>query len=181
MHDRHYVEEFNRNIDYLNDIIKSNNKSGIDYNIENLGYYDNLITNSNIGGQHIGVNLKPGQWKGKVMDIPSARYQNSIPGIQMTAISDGVFGDGVARRGTGLYKSINQYLKEFDLGRVASGRSGQTESSLGLWENAVKNKNASGFYETPYSIYNIFYKMRYLVKSFYEFSRFSGHLEFSSM
>ena len=86
MSDRHYVEEFNRNTDYLNDIIKSNNKSGIDYNIENLGYYDNLITNSNIGGQHVGVNLKPGQWKGSVMDIPSLNYQNSIPGMQLTDI-----------------------------------------------------------------------------------------------
>lgn len=158
MSDRHYVEEFNRNTDYLNDIIKSNNKSGIDYNIENLGYYDNLITNSNIGGQHVGVNLKPGQWKGRVMDIPSLNYQNSIPGMQLTDISDGVFGDGVARRGTGLYKSMNQYLKEFDLGRLSSGRSGQTDSSLGLWKNAVKNKNASGFYETPHSISGIMYQ-----------------------
>ncbi len=158
MSDRHYVEAFNKDINTLNDIIKSNNKSGINYNVDYLGHNYNLRTNSNIGGQDIGLNLKPGQWKGKVMDIPSLEYQNSIPGIKMLDISDGVFGDGMARRGTGLYKSMNQYLKEFDLGRIASGKSGQSETSLGLWENAVKNKNASGFYETPYSISGIMYQ-----------------------
>jgi hypothetical protein len=66
---------------------------------------------------------------------------------------NGVFSDNVPRRGTGTYESINQYLKELDLGRVKPGFNSQTEYSRGLWENAIQKGKGFGFYSNPRTVY----------------------------
>jgi hypothetical protein len=71
----------------------------------------------------------------------------------MAGSSDGVFADNIARRGSGAYKSINEYLKTLDLGRVKPGFNSQTNYSRGLWEDAVKRGNAFGYYNNPGTVY----------------------------
>lgn len=105
------------------------------------------------GDSYWNVNIKPGQWRGEVKDIPSADYFKSIPGLEMSNTTRGVFSDAVPRRGTGTYESINEYLKRLDLGRVKPGFNSQTESSRGLWENAVQKDKAFGYYAHPRTIY----------------------------
>jgi len=100
-----------------------------------------------------GVNLNPGQWKGDVEDIANTEYFRSIPGIEMSNTTSGVFADNVARKGTGAYESINEYLKALNLGRVKPGFNSQTEFSRGAWENFINSGRGVGFYANPRTVY----------------------------
>ena len=99
------------------------------------------------------VDINPGQWKGEVQDIANAEYFKSIPGINMGNTTEGVFADNVARRGSGTYESINEYLKQLELGRVKPGFNSQTDYSRGLWENSVQKNKAFGYYNNPRTVY----------------------------
>ena len=99
----------------------------------------------------VGVN--PGQWRGEVKDIANADYFKAIPGLDMSISSQGVFADGIPRRGTRAYESINEYLKLMDLGRVKPGFNSQTSYSKGLWDNAIKKGKAFGYFNNPRTIY----------------------------
>jgi hypothetical protein len=59
----------------------------------------------------------------------------------------------VARKGTGAYESINEYLKALDLGRVKPGFNSQTDYSRGAWENFIKSGRGVGFYANPRTVY----------------------------
>jgi hypothetical protein len=231
-----YAEAFNSRLDLLNDMIRRNNKSGVDYTVDKLSpggklyfntpkqmvpnlnknfteegarklsiFYENpgeFLTNNaglakldngkwgfrddvelgsyaskddaisafkqrldkEMGPQEISgkadwnVNISPGQWRGTVEDIANANYYKRIPGLSITGSSDGVFSDFVPRRGSGAYKSINEYLKTLDLGRVKPGFNSQTNYSRGLWEDAVKKGNAFGYYNN--SLGNVYGSMK---------------------
>lgn len=100
-----------------------------------------------------GVRINPGQWRGNVEDIANTEYFRSIPGLEMSNTTSGVFADNVARKGTGAYESINDYLKQLDLGRVKPGFNSQTEFSRGAWENFIKSGRGVGFYANPKTVY----------------------------
>ena len=100
-----------------------------------------------------GVGIKPGQWAGEVENTPSEEYFKSIPGLSITNSVRGVFADNVARRGSGTYEALNDYLKELNLGRVKPGFNSQTKYSKGLWENAVNKGKAVGYYGDPNVVY----------------------------
>jgi hypothetical protein len=225
-----YAEAFNSRLDLLNDIIRRNNKSGVEYTVDKLSpggklYFntpkqfvqnpnrlseegarklaifnknpEEFLTNNaglrklddgswgfredvdlgthaskedaisafkqrldrEMGPQEISgktdwsVTISPGQWRGTVEDVANANYYKRIPGLNISGSSDGVFADNVARRGSGAYKSINEYLKTLDLGRVKPGFNSQTTYSRGLWEDAVKKGNAFGYYNNPGTVY----------------------------
>ena len=225
-----YAEAFNSRLDLLNDIIRRNNKSGIDYTVDKLSpggklyfntpkqfvqnpnkltekgaeklaiFYKNpeeFLTNNaglsklddgywhfsddvdlgayaskddaisafkqrldkEMGPEEIfgktnwNVDISPGQWRGTVEDVANANYYKRIPGLNITGSSDGVFADRIARRGSGAYNSINEYLKTLDLGRVKPGFNSQSNSSRPLWENAIKKGNAFGYYNNPGTVY----------------------------
>jgi hypothetical protein len=107
-----------------------------------------------ISGESVwGIKINPGQWKGAVEDITNTEYLRSIPGLEMSNTTSGVFADHVARRGTGAYESINEYLKKLDLGRVKPGFNSQTKFSRGAWENFIKSGKGVGFYNDPNTVY----------------------------
>jgi hypothetical protein len=107
-----------------------------------------------ISGESIwSTNINPGQWRGNVEDIANTEYFRSIPGLEMKNTTSGVFADHVARRGTGAYESINEYLKKLNLGRVKPGFNSQTEFSRGAWENFIKTGRGVGFYGNPGTVY----------------------------
>lgn len=60
------------------------------------------------------------------MDIANENYYRTIPGLEMSNTTNSVFADNIPRKGSGAYKSINEYLKQFDLGRVKPGFNSQT-------------------------------------------------------
>jgi hypothetical protein len=64
-----------------------------------------------------------------------------------------VFADGIPRKGSGAYQSINEYLKQLDLGRVKPGFNSQTEYSKGAWENFINSGRGYGFYGNPSTVY----------------------------
>ena len=99
------------------------------------------------------VGLNPGQWEGDVEDIASTQYLRSIPGLEISNSTPGVFVDRIPRRGTGAYESINEYLKKLNLGRVKPGFNSQTDYSRGAWENFIKSGRGVGFYSNPKTIY----------------------------
>lgn len=99
------------------------------------------------------VDIVPGQWRGEVQDIPSSNYYKSIPGLNMSLTTQSVFPDFRARRGSGAYESINEYLKKLDLGRVKPGFNSQTEFSRGAWENFINSGRGHGFYANPSTVY----------------------------
>ena len=107
----------------------------------------------NSGESNWGVRLNPGKWKGDVEDLANTEYFRSIPGIEMSNTTAGVFSDKVARKGTGAYESINEYLKALDLGRVKPGFNSQTDYSRGAWENFIKSGRGVGFYANPRTVY----------------------------
>jgi len=225
-----YAEAFNSRLDLLNDIIRRNNKSGVEYTVDKLSpggklyfntpkqfvqnpnkltekgaeklaiFYKNpeeFLTNNaglaklddgywhfrddvdlgayvskddaisgfkqrldkEMGPEEIfgktdwNVDISPGQWRGTVEDVANANYYKRIPGLNITGSSDGVFADRIARRGSGAYNSINEYLKTLDLGRVKPGFNSQSSSSRPLWENAIKKGNAFGYYNNPGTVY----------------------------
>ena len=109
--------------------------------------------NSSKGPSYFRTELVPGKFKGEVQDIADANYYKNLPGLNMGNTMSGVFGDGVARRGTKTYESINDYLKLLDLGRVKPGFNSQTNYSRGAWENFVKSGKAVGYYNDSSTVY----------------------------
>jgi hypothetical protein len=154
-----YTERFNSQLDLLNDIIARNNTSGVDYTVSGidaggqLKFYTPSMSNNMGGVQSWSTRISPGEWRGEVQDVASPLYYQELPGINMSASSASVFPDYTARRGTGAYQSINEYLKALDLGRVKPGFNSQSTSSFGLWDNAVKKGTASGYYSSPRNVY----------------------------
>jgi hypothetical protein len=45
---------------------------------------------------------------------------------------ESVFGDFIPRRGSGAYKSLNEYLKLLDSGRIKAGMNSQSGFAFGL-------------------------------------------------
>ena len=99
------------------------------------------------------LDINPGQWRGEVEDIANSEYFKAIPGLNMKNTTASVFSDAIPRRGTGTYNSINEYLKELDLGRVKPGFNIQSKASSGLWEDAIKKGKAFGYFNNPSTIY----------------------------
>ena len=154
-----YADLFNSRLDLLNDIIAKNNKSGVEYRVLGLDRYGQLKFTGPTGESAFDLTMNPGQWRGDVEDIANTDYFRTIPGLEMSNTSSSVFGDRVARRGTGTYESLNEYLKLFDLGRVKAGFNSQTEFSKGAWENFINKNKAVGFYARPSTVYGIMKKM----------------------
>jgi hypothetical protein len=158
-----YVKAFNEELDRLNEIINKNNKSGINYRIKELTPDGRLIFETpeqTINGVTVpkgesmwSVRINPGQWKGNVEDIANTEYFRSIPGLEMSNTSNSVFADRMARRGSGTYASLNEYLKTLDLGRVKPGFNSQTPYSKGAWENFINSGKGFGFYGGPNVVY----------------------------
>jgi hypothetical protein len=92
------------------------------------------------------VDIVPGHWRGEIEDLANSDYYKYLPGLNMAGSTNGVFADRIARRGTGTYEALNEYLKKFDLGRVKPGFNSQTESSHGAWKNFINKDKAHGFY-----------------------------------
>jgi hypothetical protein len=155
-----YVDKFNAYLDILNnEIIPKHNKSGIAYRAKELTPRGYLHWESETSPDVTwGVRSNPGEWQGEVQNIISEDYYRAIPGIEINNSSRSVFGD-TPRRGSGTYKSLNEYLKSIDLGRVKSGFNSQTPYSEGLWEKAIKEGEAVGHYNTPGTIYAIMKSM----------------------
>jgi hypothetical protein len=115
---------------------------------------DKELTPQEISGKtNWSVDVNPGQWRGEVEDIANADYFKAIPGLNMSISSQGVFSDGIPRRGTRAYESINEYLKLMDLGRVKPGFNSQTPTTRGLWGDAIKEGKAFGYFNNPRTIY----------------------------
>ena len=227
MSSEEYAKIFNDNVDRLNEIINLNNKSGVEYRVEQLypngqlkfvtpeqtlrvpntyKYKAKLHDVSNdpnapskfyaeysTGPEHMDVKFfdtkeaaetfieqlhanKPefvdvkinagtsqwdtpinaGKWEGEVEDIANKEYFKSIPGLNMSVTSNTVFADRMARPGTGTYKSINEFLKELNLGRVKPGFNSQTKSSFSAWDKAAKKGEAVGYYADPSLFYGVY-------------------------
>jgi hypothetical protein len=116
---------------------------------------NNAITPSQIEGtSYWDVYINPGRFTGDVEDIASTEYlRDTLPGLNMIGTGRSVFPDRVARKGSGAYESINEYLKELGLGRVKSGFNSQTNSSLSAWQNFVNSGRGVGFYGGPFVIH----------------------------
>jgi hypothetical protein len=160
-----YITQFNAGIPRLEEIIAANNKTGIPIKVNpltaitsfgDLGALGKLSfstpTLSNIRPNWtLGIN--PGKFVGEVEDFASTSYYKSLPGLSMMNTSAPVFSDFVPRRGSGVYKSINDYLKELELGRVKAGFNSQSEYSSGLWQDAATKGKAHGFFGKPGVVY----------------------------
>ena len=177
--EQQFVDEFNANLDYLNDvIIPKHNKTGVEYRVKKLEYEGgsnrgkllfhtpSMETPNSAGTVSWGVDISPGNFRGEVEDIASTQYMTSMPGLGMRNTSSSVFSDRTARRGSGAYDSLNEYLKTFDLGRVKAGFNTQTNSSLGLWDQAVKRGKAYGFYDREGVIHGIMKKYGGMVNKY---------------
>jgi hypothetical protein len=115
---------------------------------------ENLGTKEIGGYSNFYTKINPGEWRGTVEDIPSTEYLRAIPGLEMSVTSNTVFSDRIPRKGTGAYESINDYLKQINLGRVKAGFNSQTPFSKGAWENFIKSGRAVGFYDDPNTVYS---------------------------
>jgi len=170
MSEKEYADAFNERLDLLNDIIAKRNKSGVDYRVKELspnGYLKfetpsgQKTINPSVGeeidipsGESVwSVRLNPGQWQGEVQDIANSDYYKSIPGLEMSNTTGTVFADRNPRKGTGAYESINEYLKQMDLGRVKPGFNSQTTFSKSAWENFIKTGRGVGYYANPNVVY----------------------------
>jgi hypothetical protein len=227
MSSEEYAKIFNDNVDRLNEIIKLNNKSGVEYRVEQLypngqlkfvtpeqtlrvpnkGSVRAKVTDISsdpsapypyqveysTGPEHMDVEffdtqaeaekfmsdlkanepefvdvkidagstqwdtpINAGRWEGEVEDIANKEYFKSIPGLNMSVTSNTVFADRMARPGTGTYKSINEFLKELNLGRVKPGFNSQTKSSFSAWDKAAKKGEAVGYYADPSLFYGVY-------------------------
>jgi hypothetical protein len=143
-----YLDIFNKNLPKLNKIIEKNNKSGIPYTVERLEN-GTLHFKSELGNTYFGVGVRPGKFKGKVLDVGDERYYQNLPGLNMTNTTNSVFADRIPRSGSAAYKSINEYLKLLKLGRVKPGFNSQTIYSKGLWNDAMLKNKAVGFFKDP--------------------------------
>ena len=156
-----YRNEFNSRLDVLNDIIEKGNTSGIPY--ESLGLTEEgfLKFKSPQGISSWGVRTQPGSFTNQDLEeVIDPIYWRSIPGLEMNDTSQGVFGQGFniegnIPRGTGSYRSINDYMKKLNLGRVKSGFNAQTPEGMAAWEKFIKNNEAMGYFETPDRIFGI--------------------------
>lgn len=148
-----YVKTFNDNLPRLNEIIARKNTSGVPYTVTGIDESGRITFNSPKGLSYFDTKIVPGKFKGEVRDIADKDYYQNIPGLNMRNTMSGVFQDGVARRGTKTYESINDYLKLLDLGRVKPGFNSQTEYSRGAWENFVKSGKAVGYYNNSGTVY----------------------------
>jgi hypothetical protein len=117
--------------------------------------YVDRWTNRNIpqGESTWMLDINPGQWRGEVEDIANSEYFKAIPGLNMRNTTASVFSDALPREGTRTYQSINEYLKELDLGRVKPGFNSQSEKAQGVWESAIKKGNAFGFFSDPTTLH----------------------------
>lgn len=161
-----YIQSFNSNLPRLNEIIAANNKTGVPYFVKELKPFlrgnqgefptGSLVFESPSLGPRTPtwkVGINPGKFTGEVQDFASSHYHGYIPGLNIQNSLPGVFSDYIPRTGSGTYDSINQYLKELELGRVKAGFNSQTESSFNLWKNAVNKGKAYGFLGNPTAIY----------------------------
>jgi hypothetical protein len=160
-----YITQFNANLPRLEEIIAAKNKTGIPITVNpltaissfgDMGALGKLSfstpTLSNIRPNWT-LRINPGKFVGEVEDLASTSYYKSLPGLSMMNTSAPVFSDFVPRRGSGVYESINDYLKELELGRVKTGFNSQSEYSSGLWQNAAKKGKAHGFFGKPGVVY----------------------------
>lgn len=122
------------------------------------------VTISGLSNWNVGIN--PGQWRGNVENIANTQYLRSIPGLEMRNTMNSVFADKIARRGSGAYESINEYLKRMDLGRVKAGFNSQTDLSKGAWENFINSGRGYGFYANPRTVYGVMKKIGGAIKKF---------------
>lgn len=222
-----YAQLFNDNVDRLNEIIALNNKTGVQYKVEQL--YPNgqlkfvtpeqtirvpntykykaklhdvsddpnapskFYAEYSTGPEHMDVeffdtkdaaetfieqlhankpefvdvkidpgttswstDINPARWEGQVEDIANDQYYKSIPGLNMSSTGQSVFADRMARQGSGAYRSINEFLKELQLGRVKPGFNIQTPYSKGAWEKFIQKGEAVGHYGNPGTVYGTF-------------------------
>jgi hypothetical protein len=156
-----YRNEFNSRLDVLNDIIEKGNTSGIPYESLGLTEQGYLKFKSPQGISSWGVRTQPGSFTNENLEeVIDPVYWRGIPGLEMSDTSQGVFGqgfniDGNIPRGTGSYRSINDYMKKLNLGRVKSGFNAQTPEGMAAWEKFIKNNEAMGYFETPDRIFGI--------------------------
>lgn len=155
MSNNDWVESFNSNLPRLNKIIEANNTSGKPYTVSGIDKSGNIKFDSEFGQSYFSTNITPGRFAGEIEDIANYMYMQEIPGVSMANTSMGIFGPGGVHKGTKAYDSINAYLKEMELGRVKAGFNSQTKYSRGLWENAVKNDKAVGYYGRPGTVHSI--------------------------
>lgn len=156
--EKEYADEFNSQLDLLNEIIAQKNKTGVEYKVKSLDPYGNLIFETPSQGnieRNWAVKINPGKWRGDVEDIVNTEYYRSVPGLEMSNTAIPVFGDMQPRRGSGTYEAINEYLKRLDLGRVKAGFNSQTDLSRGAWENFIKSGRGFGFYANPRTVHGI--------------------------
>jgi hypothetical protein len=152
-----YVDEFNSNLHVLNDIIARNNKTGVEYLATKLhpdgrlAFYtppqtlaDGTVIRG--GDQYWNVAIKPGKWKGEVEDVMNLDYYKNMPGLNMTDTTGSVFADGRPRTGSKTYESLNEYLKQFEMGRIKPGFNSQSDYSFPLWEKAMNKGKAYGYF-----------------------------------
>jgi hypothetical protein len=102
------------------------------------------------------TDINPARWEGQVEDIANDQYYKSIPGLNMSSTGQSVFADRMARQGSGAYRSINEFLKELQLGRVKPGFNIQTPYSKGAWEKFIQKGEAVGHYGNPSTVYGTF-------------------------
>ena len=146
-----YINKFNSKLDDLNNIIAKNNKSK-PYKVVEMedfpGWGENNVKIKFDTGNTAYTRVVPGKYSGDVSNITTQEeldfLQNSFPGISMDDIGSGVHGVDEYNKGTGLYKSLNEYLKNNELGRIKSGMGSQTEASAGLWEKYINDERATG-------------------------------------
>jgi len=163
-----YARRFNENIGKLNDKIKLNNTTGVEYFVESLdprGYINFRTPKQIVNGVEIpegvsnwGVDIRPAEWEGTVENVFNKEYFDHMPGINMRHSTFPVFSDKVARQGSGTYKSINEFLKELNLGRVKTGFNHQTPEALNAWEHYIKSGKGAGYYSEPGIIQGALFK-----------------------
>ena len=134
-------------------------------NAETLEDFDRIINSlkedriiAPEGESSWNTRINPGEWRGTVENFPSREYYESIPGLKMAGTTSGVFSDGIVRKGSGAYKSVNEYLKTLDLGRVKAGFNSQSKDSRGLWETYVKKGIAAGHWGDPFTVHGVMKK-----------------------
>lgn len=186
MEAKEYAEEWNTRLEQVNKIINDNNNSGIRYEVSKV-HPDGLIdiytpkqtladgTVVEEGFNTVRFNMNPGRWSGKVEDIPSLDYIQSIPGLSAFDTSQGLFPRGsglIGTPGTGFYKSLRSFMKKYDLGTLKDGNSGQTRTKINpntgkpitgsfeVHENAIRKGKAYGFYSNMNNQINAIYKRK---------------------
>ena len=145
-----YFNLLNTNKDDLNQTIFNNNRSGTPYEVTKFDktndYSGRILFDGPTGPSSFYVNVTPGAFFDDVKDVGSRMYYDAIPGLRMQNTTKTVFGDNKTREKSGSYKSINDYMKSLNLGRVKDGQSGKSPDSLPLWRSYVENDKAGGFF-----------------------------------